>query len=340
MQDEEKYRALFSRIIKGYSETEYKGEQIFVKHFTESDVGLMSEKQNFFFENAQKQGLPTEKEKLELLNEQDIWTDKDEEDFKNIQDEIRNQEQTQKNLFIKSQKQILKSKILVNKKKLTEKYKERVETLDLTCEEYSQRKSHEETVYYALYKDSSFKNKFLSREEFEEMPQIELHLLMGIHASSIQDIMHDNIKRICVLGFFLNTFFICNDDPLIFYGKPVIDLTIHQVNLFSTGKYFKSMMTKSEAQPPETDDIDELIEWYESSMSKEELAKKIEGKDSDSATLVGATKEDMKGIVQEGGVNLNKLVGKYREKTGKTGLDMDDMLKLHGYNIENDRIKS
>jgi len=336
--DEEKYRALFSRIIKGYSETEYKGEQIFIKHFTESDVGFVSERQNSFFKNAKDQGLPTEKEKLIILHEQDIWTKKDEEEFENIQEEIKNQEQTQKNLFIKSQKQILKSKILVNRRKLTEKFKDRTEALDLTCEEYSQRKSHEETIYYALYKDSDLKSRLLSREQFEEMPQIELHLLMGLHASSVQDIMHDNIKRICVLGFFLNTFFICNDDPLIFYGKPVVDLTIHQVNLFSTGKYFKSMMTKSEAQPPETDDIDELIEWYESSISKEELAKKMEGKDS--ATLVGASKEDMKGIVQEGGVNLNQLVGDYREKTGKTGLDMDDMLKLHGYNIENDRIKS
>jgi len=337
VEDEEKYRALFSRIIKGYSEAEYKGEQIFVKHFTESDVGLISEKQNSFFKNAKEQGLPTEKEKLKVLHEQDIWTDKDEEGFKNLQEEIKNQEQTQKNLFIKAQKQILKSKIFVNKKKLTEKFKERAEALDLTCEEYSQRKSHEETVYYALYKDSDLKNKFLSRDRFEEMPQIELHLLMSLHASSTQDIFHDNVKRICVLGFFLNTFFICNDDPLIFYGKPVVDLTIHQVNLFSTGKFFKAMMTKSEAQPPETEDIDELVEWYEASISKEELAKKMEGKDS--ATLVGATKEDMKGIVQGGGVNLNQQVGEYREKTGKSALDMDDMLKLHGYNIKDGRIK-
>ena len=338
MQDEEKYRALFSRIIKGYSETEYNGKRVFVRHFTETDVGFLSERQNSFFEKAQSKGLPTEKEKLKVLHDQDIWTDKDEQDFKDIEEEIRNQELTQKNLFIKSQKQIIKSKILVNKRKLTEKFKERSEALDLTCEEYSQRKSHEETVYHALYNDSDFKNKLLSEEEFEEMPQIELHSLMRLHSLAVREIIHDNIKRICVLGFFLNTFFICNDDPLIFYGKPVIDLTINQVNLFSTGKYFKSMMTKSEAQPPETDDIDELVEWYESSMSKEELAKKIEGKDS--STLVGATKEDMEGIVQPGGSNLNKLVGDFREKTGKAALDMEDMLQVHGYNINNGRLKS
>ena len=62
----------------------------------------------------------------------------------------------------------------------------------------------------------------------------------------------------------------------------------------------------------------------------------MEGKES--STLVGATKEDMDGIMDKGGVNLNNQVAKYREKTGKTALDMEDMLKLHGYNIQNGRI--
>lgn len=336
MQDVEKYRALLSRIIKGYSETTFRKQKVFIKHFRETDLGYMAELQRSFYNDAKSKGLPTEKEKLELLNEQDIWTNEDEKAFEDLQAEIKNQEVTQKKLIIKSQKQILKSKILVNQRKLKEKAQERATVLDLTCEEYSSRKSHEETVYYGFYKDEDLKEKLLSREEFEEMPQIQLHALIGLYAEAIKDINHQNFKRISVLGFFLNSFFLANDDPMIFYGKPVIDLTINQVNLFSTGKYFKAMMTKIEAEPPETDDIDELVEWYEASTTKEELAKKMEGKES--STLVGATKEDMDGIMDKGGINLNNQVAKYREKTGKTALDMEDMLKLHGYNIQNGRI--
>lgn len=338
MQDLEKYRSIYSQVLKGYSSTSYKKQDVFVRHFSESDVGIISERRNIYFSEAKKKGLPNEKEKLVILNEQEIWTNEEEEGLKKLQEELHNQEQSLKNLVIKSQKQILNSKILLNRKKISELITERKGALDLTCEEYSERKSQEEVVYYSFFKDETLKERFLEREEFEELPQIELHYLMNLNLDCVQDIHSTNIKRVCVLPFFLNSFFICNDDPMIFYGKPVVDLTMHQVNLFSIGKHFKIMLSKSEAQPPETENIDELVEWYESTISKEEMAKRLEGKDS--TTLVGATKEDMKGLVnQVGTTNLNKQVAEYRKKTGKVGLDMDDMLSLHGYNIKDGRIK-
>ena len=338
MLDLEKYRSIYSQILRGFSSTSYKNQKVFIRHFTESDVGIISEKRNSYFDEAQKKGLPDEKEKLVILNEQEIWTNEEEEELEKLDDEIKNQEQSLKNLVIKSQKQILNSQILLNKRKYSELIKDRKQALDLTCEEYSERKGQEEVVYYSFFKKGDLKERFLGREEFEELPQIELHYLMNLNLDCVENIHMLNIKRVCVLPFFLNSFFICNDDPMIFYGKPVIELTMHQVSLFSTGKYFKTMLSKSESDPPETENVDELVEWYESTLSKEDMAKKLEGKDS--TTLVGATKEDMKGLVnQSGSTNLNKQVGEYRKKTGKMGLDMDDMLSLHGYNIKDGRIK-
>ena len=338
MRDIEKYRSVYSQILRGYSNTTYKNKELFVIHLSESDIGCISEKKNYFIEEAQKKGLPNEKEKLEILNKQEIWTEEEEKELKDLTEEVKYQEVSLKNLVIKSQKQTLNSKILLNKRKLKEKIAERKEALDLTCEEYGERKSQEEVVYYSFFKNSSLKERYLTRNEFEELPQVELHYLMKLNMECMGDVNHDNIRRVCVLPFFLNSFFICNDDPMIFFGKPVVNLTVNQINLFSTGKYFKTMLSKADAQPPETDNVDELVEWYESTISKEEMAKKLEGKDS--ATLVGASKEDMKALVnQVGTTNLNKQVGDYREKTGKVGLDMDDMLNLHGYNIKDGRIK-
>jgi hypothetical protein len=338
VRDVEKYRSVYSQILRGYSSTEYKGKDLFVLHLSESDIGQISEKKNNFIQEAKNKGLPDEEEKLKILDEQEIWTNEEEQELEDIKEEVKNQEQSLKNLVIKSQKQTLNSKILINKRKLKEKLIERKGSLDLTCEEYGERKSQEEIVYYSLFKDKLFKERYLTRNEFEELPQVELHYLMQLSVDCMGDVTHDNIRRVCVLPFFLNSFFICNDDPMIFYGKPVVDLTVNQISLFSTGKYFKTMLSKSEAQPPETDNVDELVEWYESTLSKEDMAKKLEGKDS--TTLVGATKEDMKSLVNQiGTTNLNKQVGEYREKTGKVGLDMDDMLNLHGYNIKDGRIK-
>ena len=338
MRDVEKYRSIYSQILRGYSNTSYKKEDLFVLHLSESDIGKISEQKNNFIQEAKSKGLPDEEEKLKILNEQEIWTKKEEQELEDIKEEIKNQEQSLKNLVIKSQKQTLNAKILLGKRKLKGKLIERKEALDLTCEEYGERKSQEEIVYYSFFKDTLLKERYLTRNEFEELPQIELHYLMELNMICMSDVTQNNIRRLCVLPFFLNSFFICNDDPMIFFGKPVVGLTVNQISLFSTGKYFKSMLSKSEAQPPETDDIDELVEWYESTLSKEEMTKKLEGKDS--TTLVGASKEDMKALVNQiGTTNLNKQVGEYRKKTGKVGLDMDDMLSLHGYNIKDGRIK-
>lgn len=310
-----------------------------MRHLSEADVGFVSEKRNKYIEDAKAKGLPTEEEKLEILKEQEIWTEEEERELKQIEEELITQEQTLKNLVIKSQKQILNAKILINRKKLTQKIKEKKEALDLTCEEYGERKSQEEIVYYNFFKDEGLKDTYFSKDEFDEMPQIELHFLMSVHMESQVNFTHQNIKRVAAFPFFLNSFFICNDDPLQFYGKPVVGLTMNQVSLFSIGKYFKAMISKSEAEPPETEDVDELIEWYESTISKEALAKQME--DKQASTVVGASKEDLKGVIDTSmGSNLGKQAARIRKETGKVALDMQDMLKIHGYNIKDGVLKN
>lgn len=339
MRDIEKYRVIYSQILKGYSTTSYKKTPIFMRHLSEVDVGFVSEKRNKYIESAKAKGLLTEEEKLKILNEHEIWTEKEEGELKQIEEELITQEQTLKNLIIKSQKHILNGKILISRKKLTQKIKEKREALDLTCEEYGERRSQEEIVYYNFFKDEGFKDRYFTKEEFDELPQIELHFLMSVHMESQASFSHQNIKRVAALPFFLNSFFICNDDPLQFYGKPVVGLTLNQVSLFSVGKYFKAMISKSEVEPPETEDVDELIEWYEATISKEALAKRIE--DKQASTVVGASREDLKGVVDTSmGTNLGKQAAKIRKETGKVALDMQDMLKIHGYNIKDGVLKN
>jgi hypothetical protein len=75
------------------------------------------------------------------------------------------------------------------------------------------------------------------------------------------------IKMIATMPSFLNSFFLCDDDPSIFYGKPVIDLTIYQTDLFSKGKYFKSILSESAADGPSEADYEKgmqgVVNWYD-----------------------------------------------------------------------------
>ena len=71
-----------------------------------------------------------------------------------------------------------------------------------------------------------------------------------------------NLKRVAVSGFYLNNFYLCKDNPFIFYGKPVVGLTYPQTELFSFGRYFKGILTEIKPPPTEEqlDDPDKLIE--------------------------------------------------------------------------------
>ena len=60
-----------------------------------------------------------------------------------------------------------------------------------------------------------------------------------------------------------------DDDPVKFYGKNVLDLTMYQLNLFSRGKFYKSVLMEGK-EPPEkyySEDAEKglikLVQWYE-----------------------------------------------------------------------------
>ena len=76
----------------------------------------------------------------------------------------------------------------------------------------------------------------------------------------------------------------CDDDPVKFYGKNVLDLTMYQMNLFSRGKFYKSVLIEGREPPDQyyeedyEDGLHELSKWYESSNNsiKNEREKKIQ----------------------------------------------------------------
>ena len=140
------------------------------------------------------------------------------------------------------------------------------------------------------------------------------------------------LKRIALADFFTNIFYLCDDNVFNFYGKPVINLTFHQIEIYSYGRYFKSILQNSEDKIPEhiAEDPDKLIEWAESSKNVKDVLEKssVSDKDGAATSIVGATKEDLAkaGISQdEDVIDLSK---KAQEQGGK--LTMEDLMKLHG----------
>lgn len=328
------FRKIYADIINGYSLIESDGLDLYIRHLNESDIGYISSKYKTFFSEAEEKGLLSQKQKLELLKEQGIWTE-EEDKYKKAKEELSRNLENKKNLLIKSQVQTISKIIEELEQEVNSLESKRVEAIDLTCEKYADRRSNEEIVNLCLYKDPQLKERFFTRKEYEEMDQTELYAYIFLYNTSLANFTSRYIKQIAAMPFFINSFLISNDDPMIFFGKPIIDLTNYQIDIFSTGKFYKSVMS-SRGNPPEEyyEDPEKVVEWYESSKSVEEIKKQTEGKEA--STIVGADKEEMKQLIKNDptAVDLNKEVSKKMKQKGSKTLDMKDIMKIHGYNVD------
>ena len=120
---------------------------------------------------------------------------------------------------------------------------------------------------------------------------------------------------------------------MTFYGKPVITLTYHQVELFGYARHFKGLLSDMKTSPPSEyyDDPDKLVEFIEAGKNAEKILEKTEKnvKEHSALSIVGATEEDIRRMGLQsskeiGSVNLSKEASK---KDGN--LSMEDLIKIH-----------
>ena len=159
--------------------------------------------------------------------------------------------------------------MLKSKKYAIEKSKN--ELMGTTAEEYAQRKNNEKIIYASLYKDLECKEPYFKEEEFDGLHQEELGECIKLYNKNMENFTETWVKKVGVLPSFLNSFFLCNDDPRIFYGKPVVELTIYQTDLFSKAKYYKSILSESDhnGPPPEVynEGLQAVVMWYDQQYS-------------------------------------------------------------------------
>lgn len=324
-----KLQRIYRDVINGYSVFKFAEDNIFVKHLSPVDLGNIQERDEQIYQEAKDKGLPTEEEKLKMLIEQEIWSEWKEKEIAQLKTESDRLSESLAKLVVQSQ--IERQRTLLDKvdKKLADAQKERVEFLGLTCEFYSKKQLNQEYLKYSLRTSDSLEERYLDEKKYNLIPDGELDALTLFYNAKMAEITHDSIKKIAASPFFLNTFLICKNDPTVFYGKGVCYLTNYQIDLFSNGQRYKSVLEQAKSPPPALyDDIQLVVDWYESqlgtkvTMNKENMA---------GGTVFGASESEIKQMVgtstdDRETVSLGKEVG----KTGKKQLNMNELLKLHG----------
>lgn len=324
-------KVIFSEILRGYTLVENKDfGKIKIKHFNNFDSAELDIKNRYFYEKARDQGLPTREQKIEYLLKEDIWDDKKNKEILNLKTMIAGLKNSKSKVFLQAHIDDINRQLEENQLKLAHLEIQKEELIGFCAENYAQRRINEHYMQKAILKDNG--EFLLSNEDFEDLQQDQLMGLISTYNKNTRKFESPNLKKISLSGFFTNLFYLCENNAYTFFGKPLVELTFYQVELFGYARYYKSLMESSESKVPDEvrQDPEKIVEWFESSKSAREVMDKSQtaGKEGSATSLVGATKQDLKRLGLDNPNETISLAKKAAEKGGS--LTMQDMMKIHG----------
>lgn len=319
-------------ILRGFSKIyDSSYGDFYIKHLDVFDSEEIDEKAEEYKNHAIKQGLPSTEEKLKQLKEDESWFEKDDRKIQDFQSMISNLRITKSKLILKADTDSLQKQIEDTEKELHGLIVEKSELVGFTSDIYASKKINEFYVLTTSYKDKDLKKPLFGKDEFEELQEKDITLLIRHYNDASQRAGEESIKRIALSGYFLNNFYLCEDNPQIYYGKPVVNLTYNQCELFSYGRYFKNILSemKNKPHPEVMDDPDKLIELYNVGQNADKMKQSMEN--ADATTVVGATNEDLERMGLKGPADEPKAGISLQAEAAKKGgkLSMEDLMKLH-----------
>lgn len=321
--------SLFSDFINGYSHLKQK--QVYLKHPTNLDLSYGDSKYIDLIRSAYSSGILTNKEKLEILKNEKMWDNDKDRKILELKSEVANLKQTKSKLFIAKQVKEIAQKILEKDKELNLLLLEKEELMGETAETYANKKANEYLILSLIFKDKNFNESIFSEEDMEELDYSDLNehfINYGIISKKYEQ---KNLKKIAVLPAMINSIFLAEDNPELFFGKTIMKLSIYQLDAYSKLKAYKSVLTKGNSFPPENlyDDFDQLVSWYDSSGASysAQPGKEKKEKSNASTSYVGATKDELEKIAKSKGDTPIDLAKEAEKRGGQ--LSFKDIIKLH-----------
>lgn len=267
-QELERLRIIYSEIIQGYSYSEESG--LYIKHLTEIENGELSRKKANLFLKFKKEGLLSEEEKLNQLIEADIWSKEKEEQILEYRYFISDNEKNLSKIIPQQHAPIIKV-INETRLKLANLLFDRQEAIGATANKYAEKESLQYLILLSAYKDPLLKERFFdSLSDFDDLEEEEIDKYLYLIKDSFKEINEENLKKIAVLPFFINYLSYCKDSMFHFLGKPIVELTTHQMNLLSLGSRNLSILNGSTGEPPSLlGDVKviDVVNWYDQQYS-------------------------------------------------------------------------
>jgi hypothetical protein len=262
-------RIIYGDILRGFSF--YEPEKIYIKHFDDLDNISIVRLRQSITDKIKKKGVPTEKERLKIIRADGEWTKLDEDNVEALETNISVNQKELAKAFVPSQKTTLQNAILDWQIQLQQILDNKEGLLGPTAESRALKITNNYYVYYAFYKDHECKEKFWTKEEFEELDEKDLTRYIGVYNEALMCFTERNLRKLSCLPFVLNGASYCKDQGMFFFGKPITEFTTYQLTLFSKAmrNTFVLRETKN-GDPPKISmglSAQALLDWYDTEYS-------------------------------------------------------------------------
>lgn len=319
---------IFKEIKQGFSQINFGGTLFYIKHSGQKEIEFLNLEYEKFFDKSTSQGVMTEKELANLLDEEGVWTKEEERDLIEKEIELNNLKKTLGILFLEKEINPIKKRI----KELAEKVedlKERKEPLfKNSAEKYASKKSNEKFILNSLYKDKELTQSMFNDEEADELSQIEISEIYENYNESLKKFSEKNLKQLSVEGVFTGILSLFGEDVSNFFKVHHLDLSYYQINLLNYGKLFSNIFENKEIPADIRDNAQKILDFLKESKDKKKKLQQVSEKSSqsDGFSYVGASKSDLKkmGVDFTGTKNISQIAD---EKGGE--LNMEDFMKMH-----------
>jgi hypothetical protein len=324
-------RETYSDIIRGYSRIKYRDSDVFIKHAGINESFSSDSLYEDYYQKAILNKIPTQEDQLKFIKSNGLWSDAKDNQIKDKRLFIDNLKITRTKLAVlKSQQEQIDKELKNAENEIREMEISKMEHMGLTAEIFASRKANEYNILNSFYKSVEPFVKFFTNESLDELDDFEFSEFLNIFHKNNEKFQALNLKRIAVSPYFLNFFYLCDNNPVRFYGKPVVNLTFYQAELFSQGCYFKNILSEMKDKLPTDimENPDELVSMYETNKNVQgKFDNTAQGKEMAARGIMGAKKEDYirMGLGDQLGPDLAEIAAK---KGGH--LDIHDIIKAHG----------
>ena len=326
-----KYREIFQDITQGYSTYLLDKKKVFIRHFHSNERVSMRFAYDENFARAKSKGLMTDQDCFSFYKEEGIWTTKDESSISSRRLFLESLHANKKAISLKSQIDQVNKDIFRTEEEIYKlEYKKR-EIFGTTCESYASNRANDIFLASILYEDADLKNRVVKDCDFDEVDHSYYAKFITINNDYMEKFAEEEIQRLCLEEFYYIYYPFC-EDPMGFFGKPIVALTDNQLKLIAYTRIFKNIFERYDKIPQSIRKDPKAILDY-GSISDEargRMNKAVNRDDGSATTLMGATKEDYAyvGLDESDG----KVVSLHDEAAKKGGsLDMKDLMKISGF---------